>query len=78
MKRSFTLFALFTMLFCSAAFAQGSTSASINGLVTDATSGDKLAGATVKLEHLPTGTKYGIKANTVGRYNLIGLKVGGP
>ncbi len=78
MIRISTLLAMLMLVLSTNAFAQSSTTAAINGLVTDATNGDKLSGATVKLVHIPTGTKYGIKANASGRYNLIGLKVGGP
>ena len=46
------------------------------GSVTQA--GAPLAGATVTALHTPTGTKYTTTTRKDGRYNLNGLRVGGP
>jgi hypothetical protein len=59
------------------AFSQGGTTASMNGIIKDL-DGKPLVGATVKVKHLPTGTTSGSISQKNGRYNLIGLKVGGP
>ncbi len=58
-------------------YSQGTTTATISGTITDA---EKLVlpGATVRAEHLSTGTKYGAKTNSKGKFNIPGMKVGGP
>jgi hypothetical protein len=53
------------------------TTASINGLVFDQ-NGNALPGANVVAVHQPSGTVYGSTAREDGRYNLVGLRVGGP
>jgi len=58
-------------------FAQGVTTASIHGVVTDS-KGGTLPGATVIVTHLPTGTVYSAATRADGRYNLPNLRVGGP
>lgn len=56
-------------------FAQETTS-QILGTVSDGNSG--LSGATVTAIHNPTGTRYITTTRRDGRYNLPGLRVGGP
>jgi len=53
------------------------TTASINGVVTDK-SGQPLIGASVRVIHEPSGTQYGTSTRENGRFNLQGLRVGGP
>jgi hypothetical protein len=57
--------------------AQGVTSASISGVVTDA-KGEPIPGATIQVTHLPSGTKYGTSGQLDGRFYIRGLRVGGP
>src|SRR5215467_13941541 len=57
--------------------AQGVTTASISGLVTDK-NGQPIAGATVIAVHVPSGTKYGILSRADGHYNLPAVRIGGP
>lgn len=57
--------------------AQGTTSAAINGTVSDE-KGETLPGATVVATHLPTGSQYGTVTRLDGRYNFPNVNVGGP
>lgn len=57
--------------------AQGITTASLNGKVTTQ-DGEPLVGANVVAVHEPTGTTFGAATRSDGRYNLPGVKVGGP
>lgn len=57
-------------------FAQVTTS-SMNGLVTDET-GEPLTGAAVVAVHVESGTQYYAIVNASGRYNISGMRAGGP
>jgi len=76
-------FLLLTLLLTSISFlgirnanAQGVTTASVNGIVSD--SKGAIPGATVTVTHIPTGTVYATVTRSDGRYNLPNLRVGGP
>ena len=57
--------------------AQPVTSATISGSVVDQ-NGNALFAATVIAKHEPSGTIYGTNTREDGRFNLLGLRTGGP
>ncbi len=71
-----TLLFLMAMFISVASYAQITTSA-LSGLVTDL-SGETLVGATVIAVHTPSGSEYGAATNIDGRFNLQGMRSGGP
>lgn len=79
MKKVLFTLSLVMALFLGAneTFAQGATSASMAGVVTDA-NGAGLPGATVVAVHIPTGTQYGAATNANGRFRFPSARVGGP
>jgi hypothetical protein len=76
MKYAIRLLLLMSLL-STAMFAQGVTTAAINGTVHD-NNGQPLPGVIVMAIHQPSGTKYGVSTREDGRYNLPNLRVGGP
>jgi len=56
--------------------AQGVTTASVNGIVSD--SKGAIPGATINITHMPTGTVYSTVSRGDGRFNVPNLRVGGP
>ncbi|MDN3579714.1 TonB-dependent receptor [Mucilaginibacter flavus] len=79
MRKHYLLLLLLTglsFLISRNAVAQGVTTASINGTVTDAKGA--IPGATVTITHVPTGTVYATVTRADGRYNIPNLRVGGP
>ena len=80
MKKKISAFTFIVLLLSgiiTTLFAQGVTTASINGVVTDA-DGNPLPGANVIAVHVPSGTQYGTSTGKTGIYNLLNLKIGGP
>lgn len=78
MRKLLLIFSLFlgVVLFNDNANAQGVTTASVNGIVSD--SKGTIPGATVTITHMPTGTTYSTVSRGDGRFNLPNLRVGGP
>ena len=72
-KLSFLLLLLFISV--TTAFSQVTTS-SMSGRIADAEGA--VIGATVVATHTPSGTTYGTITNKEGRFNLNGMRVGGP
>ena len=62
----------------SALRAQGVTTSSMSGFVTDQAGGAPLNDATVTATHLPTGSQYRALTRGRGNYTLPGMRVGGP
>jgi hypothetical protein len=58
-------------------FAQGVTTAAIQGLVVDQ-NGNALPGANVIALHVSSGTTYGASTRGDGRFTIPGMRVGGP
>jgi hypothetical protein len=58
-------------------WAQGVTTASINGIIRDK-KGEALPGASVVAVHQPTGSQYGAVSRADGRFTIPNAKVGGP
>lgn len=76
MKFFVTILLTFVVI-SSSLMSQGVTSGSVSGKVTD----DKnvaLKSATITALHVPSGSKYGAISRADGRYNILGLRVGGP
>jgi len=68
-------FALATLLFIATSMINAQTTGSISGTVFDST-GETLAGATVKVTHVPSGTNYYAISQSNGRYTINGVRVG--
>lgn len=58
--------------------AQGVTTASVFGKLTDQSSNEGLIGATVQAVHTPSGTTYGNVTDVDGFFRIPGMRVGGP
>jgi len=59
------------------AYAQGVTTGAITGVIVDA-QGQMVPGASVTAIHQPSGTTYEAVSQGDGRFNLPGMRVGGP
>ncbi len=71
------LFILIAFVVASAAFGQGTTTASFRGRVLD-DAGEPLPGATVIALHVPTGVESGNVTDVDGYFRIPNLQVGGP
>ncbi|MEO9871005.1 TonB-dependent receptor [Ekhidna sp.] len=71
------LLILILSIFGASAFAQGVTTASMNGKVVD-NNGEALIGATVIVLHQPSGTQYGNVTDVNGSFRILNMRIGGP
>jgi len=71
------LIAILALAWTPPAFAQGATTSSITGAVTDP-DGVSLPGVTVTVVHEPTGTRYTAYTRGDGRFSVFNVRVGGP
>jgi hypothetical protein len=58
--------------------AQGVTTATVTGIVSDSASATPIGGATIVALHVPSGTQYRAVARSGGAYTLPNVRVGGP
>jgi len=78
MKSSFPfLLIVLSLLQAGLLLGQGVTSSGLTG-VTLSPVGNPLQGVKLDVTHLPTGSNYSATTNAEGRFNLTGLRVGGP
>lgn len=77
MKKLLLLCFLLTAGIVQGALAQGATTASMSGTVTDE-SDLPLIGASVVAIHTPSGTQYGTITDVEGNYRIANMRVGGP
>jgi len=82
MKRNLFMRSLLTALFAvlgasTLAFGQGVTGSALNGRVIDQT-GKPLENVAITALHGPTGTTYSTLTRPDGRFNIPGVRVGGP
>jgi outer membrane receptor protein involved in Fe transport len=75
--RLLSVVVLFLIMGIHYTFGQGLTTAEISGTIYD-NDGNPLMGATVIALHTPSGTTYGANSRSDGKYNITGLRVGGP
>jgi len=74
-KTKFFLLLMLLTIGALSSYAQVTTS-SMSGRVTDEM--ETLIGATVKVTHEPSGTVYAAITNADGRFNIQGMRIGGP
>jgi len=68
---------MLVLFFPALLMAQGVTTSSLGGQVTD-NNGEPLPGASVVAVHVPTGTKYGASSDFEGYYRISNMRSGGP
>jgi hypothetical protein len=74
---SFSLLVLICAITPFGLMAQGVTTSSLSGSVTDE-AGEPLIGANIVAIHVPSGTSYGTSTDIDGAFNIANMRVGGP
>lgn len=77
LRLRYLLLLLLSVCMARLGWAQGVTTSSMNGIITDQ-AGAGLPGATVIAVHTPTNTQYVAPTNSEGRFNIQNMRVGGP
>lgn len=77
MQKKIVFLVSMMMCLCTSMMAQVTTSA-MSGKVTLEGTGEELIGATVQAVHEPSGTTYSAVTNVNGRFNIQGMRTGGP
>jgi hypothetical protein len=75
-KNLIKLFLVAIFIFVATSLNAQVTTSGINGKVSS--KGEPIIGATIIATHIPSGTTYGAVSNGDGRYNISGMRVGGP
>ena len=73
-----TLFAVSLAAAASTLSAQGVTTGSLAGRVTNKQAGTAMAQVRVRAVHMPSGTAYQALTRNDGRYSIPAMRVGGP
>jgi len=76
-KQLISFFLFTVVLFSSQLMYSQVTTSAMNGTVVDQ-NGNALPGANVIVVHISSGTQYGTSTRPDGKFNLLGLRVGGP
>ncbi|MCH5329613.1 MAG: TonB-dependent receptor [Alistipes sp.] len=77
MKRFFALLLLSAAIFAPSLLPAQITTSSMSGTVTD-NERNPLAGAAIIATHTPSGSRYGVAADSNGRFTIQGMRTGGP
>ncbi|HNW58379.1 MAG TPA: carboxypeptidase regulatory-like domain-containing protein [bacterium] len=75
--KGLVLLLLLALIVPAGVWAQGLTTAALNGRVLD-NNKQPLIGANIMAVHQPSGTTFGINSRSDGRYNISGMRIGGP
>ena len=78
MKSKFLLLVTAMVMVCSTIMAQVTTSGIAGKVTLDSAKGESVIGANVVATHEPSGTRYQAVTNTDGRFNIEGMRPGGP
>ncbi|WP_024990042.1 TonB-dependent receptor [Segatella albensis] len=71
-------FLMALMLFFTTSIMAQVTTSSMSGSVTEKASKEPIIGAAIQIVHEPSGTRYSAVSNIDGRFNIQGMRPGGP